>query len=131
MRQTSIKYTVSPSDIDKYNHLNNAAFPRYFEKARDYLALRRGLDADSLKPRELAFLVKRASYEYLRQVNAGEEIEIMSEVVSAEGARVIIEQKMFVNGLAAAKCNIEYFFLDIARQRPTRIPFDIKNKLGD
>lgn len=46
MRQNSIKCAIDAFDIDKYEHLNNAAFPKYFERGRKDLAVRNGQDAE-------------------------------------------------------------------------------------
>ena len=122
MSPLSIRCAVDASDIDKYDHLNNAAFPRYFERGRDDLAVKTGLDADTLKQQGQAFLVKRASYEYVMPVTLNQQVEIKSQIASTDGARVVIQQEMFSDGQMAAKCNIEYFFLDIKRNKPTKPP---------
>ncbi len=122
-RQTSsITSRINSCDVDLYGHLNNAAFPLYFERGREDLAVKNKLDAKILLSQNLAFLVKRASYEYLSPVLADQNVEITSRVASLGGARIIVEQEMFSGKQIIAKAHVEYFFLDLVKNKPIRPP---------
>ncbi len=127
-KDSSIICNIDMSDIDHYNHhrhLNNAAYPRYFEKGRDDLATINGLDKETLLPGDIAFLVKNAYYDYITPVLENQEVEIRSRVVSVKRARVFLEQEMIYDGKAVSKCAAEYFFMDLKRERPIRPPSSV------
>ncbi len=118
--ESRIRLEVADEDTDNYGHLNNAAFPIYFERGRDDLNLKHKLHAKNLFPEGLGFLVKRASYEYNKLVTPDSEVEIRSRFMGNIGARVIVEQEMWQDGKVVARCNAEYFFTDIVKGKPIR-----------
>ncbi len=125
MKNSSIRCKIEPTDIDNYGHLNNAAFPKYFDRGRYDLAVQNGLDRDTLVPKGLAFLVRKASYDYIAPVLENQEVEIISNLISIEGTRAIVEQEMLRDKGVVSKCRAEYFFQNLTTGKPIRPPSSI------
>jgi len=131
IKVSEIKCKINSSDIDDHGHLNNAAYPLYFEKGRENLAAINGVNRDALNPKGLAFLVKRASYEYNAPVFRDQEVDVKSRVVSFKRARVFVEQDMLYDGKVVSNCAVEYFFMDLGIGKPIRRPSSVFQKIDD
>lgn len=121
----SDRLVIGTDGIDDYGHLNNAAYPGYFEGERKRFAVCQGLDRFSLARRGLAFLVKEAKYQYHAPVFCDQEVEIETTFAGIKRARVFVQQKMYHKREIVASCNVEYFFLDLQSKKPIKIPEDI------
>ncbi len=119
------RHILNPEDfLDGYSHLNNGRAPRYFDDARMEFLKTLGLDASTLVPKGLGFLVLRSKYEYPNQVTQ-REVEMKTIMTGREGARYIVEQEMTAEGKLMETSRTEYFFFDIKMQRPIRPPKDL------
>ena len=119
------RHKLNPDDfLDGYNHLNNGRAPRYFDDARMEFLKTIGLDASTLVPKGLGFLVWHSEYEYPNQVTQ-REVYIKTRMAGREGARFIVEQEMTAEGKIMETSRAEYFFFDLIAQKPIRPPKDL------
>ena len=82
------------------------------------------LDAATLVPKGLGFLVRHSEYDYINQVTQ-REVEIKTKMIGREGPRYIVEQEMTAEGKLMATSRAEYFFFNLKTQKPIRPPFKI------
>lgn len=113
---------ISGQNVVGDGYLSNAVFPGCFEKGRLDLAIRNGLDAEALDSKGLAFLVRKAVYDYHAPVLKGEKIKVKSIVDSVRKARVIVNQKMIVKDRLVSSCEVDYFFENAQSGKPVRVP---------
>ena len=125
MKEIVTNHTLAPEDfLDGYSHLNNGRAPRYFDDARMEFIKTIGLDAPTLVPKGLGFLVFRSEYEYPNQVTQ-REVEIRTRMTGRESARFIVEQEMIAEGKLMETSRTEYFFFNLKTQLPIRPPKDL------
>jgi len=119
------RHTLDPQDFrDGYSHLNNGRAPRYFDDARMEFLKILGLDASTLVPKGLGFLVLESKYTYPNQVTQ-REVEIKTRMTGREGARFIVEQEMTAEEKIMETSRTEYFFFNLKTQLPIRPPKDL------
>ena len=120
-----IELTVRPQDIDEYQHVNNAVYLTWLDRAAwshsaalgvplaQCLALRRGMAA------------QRIEIDYLRAALAGERVLIATWIVSADG-RLRAERRFQVRraagGATLARARIDYVCINLDSGRAVRMP---------
>ena len=120
-----IELTVGLQDIDEYQHVNNAVYLKWLDRAAwshsaalgvplaQCLALRRGMAA------------QRIEIDYLRAALAGERVLIATWIVSADG-RLRAERRFQVRraagGATLARARIDYVCINLDTGRAVRMP---------
>jgi acyl-CoA thioester hydrolase len=120
-----IELAVRPQDIDEYQHVNNAVYLTWLDRAAwshsaalgvplaQCLALRRGMAA------------QRIEIDYLRAALAGERVLIATWIVSADG-RLRAERRFQVRraagGATLARARIDYVCINLDSGRAVRMP---------
>lgn len=120
--ESTLRLLIEQADIDNYGHLNNARYALYFEEGRLNLVEKASLAESSLREDGIGFQVRRASYEYIRSVDAGQEVEITSWLDQRRKSTVLIRQSMTLDGKTVATAVAEYFFRNLNSGRPVRPP---------
>ncbi len=115
------KLRIKKEDFDGYEHLNNAKYPIYFEKARDDLTKKLGVNCKTLLLKNKGFFVKSARYDYLNQISKNDNyLEIHSKLEYEKGLMLNLQQEMFNQSGLVAKANTECFFVDLKKGKPIR-----------
>ena len=120
-----IELTVRPEDIDAYQHVNNAVYLTWLDRAawshstalgvplEQCLALRRGMAA------------QRIEIEYLRAALTGDVVRTATWIVSADG-RLRAQRRFQVQRAAdrqtLARARIDYVCINLDTGRATRMP---------
>jgi acyl-CoA thioester hydrolase len=120
-----IELTVRLQDIDEYQHVNNAVYLTWLDRAAwshsaalgvplaQCLALRRGMAA------------QRIEIDYLRAALAGERVLIATWIVSADG-RLRAERRFQIrrasDGATLARARIDYVCISLDTGRAVRMP---------
>jgi len=120
-----IELTVRPQDIDEYQHVNNAVYLTWLDRAAwshsatlgvplaQCLALRRGMAA------------QRIEIEYLRAALGGDRVLIATWIVSADG-RLRAERRFQIrrasDGATLARARIDYVCINLDTGRAVRMP---------
>jgi acyl-CoA thioester hydrolase len=120
-----IELTVRPEDIDEYDHVNNAVYLTWLDRAawshsaalgvplEQCLALRRGMAA------------QRIEIDYLRAAMAGDRVRAATWIVSADG-RLRAERRFQIrrpsDGATLARARIDYVCINLDTGRAVRMP---------
>ena len=120
-----IELQVRPADVDAYEHVNNAVYLTWLDRAAwshsaalgvplaQCLALRRGMAA------------QRIEIDYLRAALAGERVLIATWIVSADG-RLRAERRFQIrrasDGATLARARIDYVCISLDTGRAVRMP---------
>ncbi len=120
-----IELAVQPEDIDAYQHVNNAVYLTWLDRAAwshsaalgvplaHAVALRRGMAA------------QRTEIEYLRAAVSGDAVQAATWIVSADG-RLRVERRFQVrrkgDGETLARARIDYVCINLDSGRAARMP---------
>jgi acyl-CoA thioester hydrolase len=120
-----IELDVRAQDIDEYQHVNNAVYLAWLDRAAwshstalgvplaQCLAVRRGMAA------------QRVEIDYLRAAVAGDRVRIATWIVSADG-RLRAERRFQIrrpsDGATLARARIDYVCINLDSGRPVRMP---------
>ena len=130
-RKGLVNVRISRDYFDENAHLSNTAYTKYFEIGRLELIGLYGLDAYSLKERNLGLYIKKSEYEYLKSINNVWNVNIKSEFERCEkGARINLRQKMIWGEQCFAESFIEQVLVNLKTGKPIRIPQDIVELLN-
>jgi acyl-CoA thioester hydrolase len=120
-----IELSVRPEEIDEYDHVNNAVYLTWLDRAawshsaalgvplEQCLALRRGMAA------------QRVEIDYLRAAMAGDRVLTATWIVSADG-RLRAERRFQIrrpsDGATLARARIDYVCINLDTGRAARMP---------
>ena len=120
-----IELSVQPEDIDAYDHVNNAVYLSWLDRAAwshstslgvplaQCLSLRRGMAA------------QRIEIDYLRAAVRGDRIQAATWIVSADG-RLRAERRFQIkrptDGATLARARIDYVCINLDSGRAARMP---------
>lgn len=120
-----IELQVQPADLDAYEHVNNAVYLSWLDRAawshsaalgaplEQCLALRRGMAA------------QRIEIDYLRAAVRGDRIQAATWIVGADG-RLRAERRFQIrrasDGATLARARIDYVCINLDSGRATRMP---------
>jgi acyl-CoA thioester hydrolase len=120
-----IELSVQPEDIDAYDHVNNAVYLTWLDRAAwshsaslgvplaQCLSLRRGMAA------------QRIEIDYLRAAVRGDRIQAATWIVNADGrlrAERRFQIKRMADGATLARARIDYVCINLDSGRATRMP---------
>jgi acyl-CoA thioester hydrolase len=120
-----VELTVQPGDIDAYDHVNNAVYLTWLDRAAwthsaalgvpltECVALRRGMAA------------QRIEIDYLRAARGGEQVQVATWIVGSD-ARWRVERRFQVrrtaDGATLARARVDYVCIDLDSGRAARMP---------
>jgi acyl-CoA thioester hydrolase len=120
-----IELRVQPDDLDAYQHVNNAVYLTWLDRAawshsaalgaplERCLALRRGMAA------------QRIEIDYLRAAGRGDALQTATWIVSADG-RLRAERRFQIrrpsDGATLARARVDYVCINLDSGRATRMP---------
>ncbi len=114
-------------DMDAMRHVNNTVYFRYMEQARiSWL--------DTLIPREQAWktmgtVIASASCNFKRAINYPGTVDVQVYVGDPGGSSVPTFYELTIGGELYADGAATLVFIDMARQKPVRIPPSIRERL--
>ena len=120
-------HRVRFSDLDLYNHVSTANYAAYFvdhrmQGLRDYI----GWDAQTLAALPFMVWLRRLEIDFIRPVQADQEIGITSFVRDFSGSDAIIECTMTnADGKTMSRCLMTVAFVDKQTNRATDWPPDV------
>ena len=124
--------TVSPADIDELDHVNNLVYIRWIQQAAVAHSDAVGLGLSAYLQRRQAFVVRRHEIDYLRSALVGEEVEVETRVVHLGGASSVRQTEIRHAGgdSPVARCITTWAYIDLSRNRPVRVPEDIRARFA-
>jgi acyl-CoA thioester hydrolase len=122
---------VVPSDIDAYDHVNNAVYMTWFDRAAWEHSAALGLPIDQCLQLDRGMAVLRSVIAYLRPAVLGDAIRVATWLLPSEGKlrvrrRFQVRRESDVATLARAE--IEYVCIELSSGRPTRWPPEFKER---
>jgi len=114
-------------DMDAMGHVNNTVYFRFMEQAR--IGWFEGLVAPGEAWRSTGIVIANASCNFKRAMNYPGTVEVKVYVASPGGSSVATFYELAVDGELYADGAATVVFVDMARQKPVRIPEAIRARL--
>ena len=128
MVQTFVtSFRVRYDECDAYGHLNNAVYLHYMLEAALQASDDVGYSFERHTQTGVAWLAKDTEIEYLNPVRYGDTVEVKTWVVDFRRIRSLrtYELSSMETGEMVARAQTEFIYIDVATQRPLRIPDDM------
>ena len=116
-------------ELDPYNHVNHAVYFSYFETARIEALESVGLGLGALEERGFRIVVTDIEAKFLRPLEAGDVMEITTEVVATRRASHEWRQVIRCDGTMAVTIELRAAMVDL-QGRPCRVPDFVEAALG-
>jgi acyl-CoA thioester hydrolase len=116
---------VSPQDIDAYDHVNNAVYMTWFDRAAWEHSAALGLPIEKCLLLDRGMAVLRSVIAYVRPAVLGDTIQIATWLLPAEGklrVRRRFQVRREADGATLARAEIEYACIELSSGRPARWP---------
>jgi acyl-CoA thioester hydrolase len=122
---------VAPEDIDSYDHVNNAVYMTWFDRAAWEHSALLGLPIDKCLQLDRGMAVLRSVIAYLRPAVLGDAIHVATWLLPAEG-KLRVRRRFQVRGKAGgatlARAEIEYACIELSSGRPARWPPEFRER---
>lgn len=92
MTPHSFPVRIYYEDTDFSGNVYHAAYLKFFERGRTEFLRERGIHHSSLAQEGLAFAVRSMEIEFIAPAHIDDMLMVMTEVVSATGARLMLKQ---------------------------------------
>lgn len=121
---------VAPGDIDAYEHVNNAVYMTWFDRAAWEHSAALGLPIEKCLKLDRGMAVVRSVIAYLRPAVLGDAIRVATWLLPAAG-RLRVRRRFQVqngDGATLARADIEYACLELSSGRPARWPPEFRER---
>ena len=122
---------VLPTEIDEYNHVNNAVYVQWFDRAAWEHSAALGLPVARCVELDRGMAVVRSVIAYLRPALLGDVVEIATWLRPGNG-RLRVARRFQVrrrsDGATLARAEIEYACIELTSGRPTRWPAEFHER---
>jgi YbgC/YbaW family acyl-CoA thioester hydrolase len=109
-----IKLQIEDRHIDSFGHVNNAAYLTLYEEARWKLIEGRGFSAADIRQRRKGPIVLEINIKFLRELKAGDEVVVDTEILSYEGKIGKMRQSMTKpDGTVASEATFVFGLFDL------------------
>ena len=116
---------VAAADIDAYDHVNNAVYMTWFDRAAWDHSAALGLPLEQCLQLDRGMAVLRSVIAYLRPAVLGDTIHVATWLLPADG-RLRVRRRFQVRnaagGATLARAEIEYACIELSSGRPVRWP---------
>ena len=120
-----IELRVQPGDIDAYEHVNNAVYLGWLDRAAWSHSAALGVPLEHCVALRRGMAAQRIEIDYLRAARRGDLIQAATWIVSADG-RLRAERRFQVcrvaDGATLARARVDYVCINLDSGRPTRMP---------
>jgi len=116
---------VTPADIDAYDHVNNAVYMTWFDRAAWEHSAVLGLPIEKCLQLDRGMAVLRSVIAYVRPAVLGDTIQIATWLLPAEGklrVRRRFQVRRDADVATLARAEIEYACIELSSGRPSRWP---------
>jgi acyl-CoA thioester hydrolase len=122
---------VASADIDAYEHVNNAVYMTWFDRAAWEHSAALGLPIEKCLQLDRGMAVLRSVISYLQPAVLGDAIQVATWLLPAEG-RLRVRRRFQVRREAGdttlARAEIEYACIELSSGRPTRWPPEFRER---
>jgi len=116
---------VIPADIDAYEHVNNAVYMTWFDRAAWEHSAALGLPIEKCLQLDRGMAVLRSVISYLKPAVLGDTIRVATWLLPADGklrVRRRFQVRREEGGVTLARAEIEYACIELSSGRPVRWP---------
>jgi acyl-CoA thioester hydrolase len=116
---------VVPADIDAYEHVNNAVYMSWFDRAAWEHSAALGLSIEKCLQLDRGMAVLRSVIAYLRPAVLGDTIHVATWLLPGDGklrVRRRFQVRRQADGATLARAEIEYACIELSTGRPARWP---------
>ena len=122
---------VGPTDIDAYNHVNNAVYMSWCDRAAWEHSAALGLPIAQCLRLDRGMAVVRSVIAYLRPAVLGDTIWLATWLLPAEG-RLRVRRRFQAmragDGATLARAQVDYVCIELSSGRPTRWPAEFRER---
>jgi acyl-CoA thioester hydrolase len=122
---------VAAADIDAYEHVNNAVYMTWFDRAAWQHSAALGLPIEKCLQLDRGMAVLRSVIAYLRPAVLGDTIRVATWLLPGDGklrVRRRFQVRREADGATLARAEIEYACLELSSGRPTRWPPEFRER---
>ncbi len=120
-----VDLTVQPQDIDAYNHVNNAVYVTWFDRAAWTHSSALGLPIERCLALDRGMAVFRSEIAYLRPALLDDRVSVATWLLPGNGrlrVRRRFQARRVSDEVTLARAEIEYVCIELSSGRPTRWP---------
>ena len=114
-------------DTDMAGIVYHANYLKFIERARSDWVRRQGLDQNAMRAAGIVFVVRRIEADYLAAARYDDELEVVTEVASMTGVRLVMTQEVRRDGQPLFRANVTAVCATLDGQ-PTRLPEGLRRK---
>lgn len=122
--------TVADADIDAYDHVNNAVYMTWFDRAAWEHSAALGLPIEACLKLDRGMAVVRSVITYLRSALLGDAVHVATWLLPADGklrVRRRFQVRRGADGATLARAEIEYACIELSSGRPARWPPEFRD----
>ncbi len=122
---------VAPVDIDAYQHVNNAVYMTWFDRAAWEHSAALGLPIGQCVAIDRGMAVLRSVIAYQRPALLGDRIVVATWLLPGDGklrVRRRFQVRRDTEGLTLARAEIEYACIELSSGRPVRWPAEFRER---
>lgn len=122
---------VARADIDAYDHVNNAVYMTWFDRAAWEHSAALGLPIERCLQLDRGMAVLRSVIAYLRPAVLGDTIGVATWLLPADGKLRIrrrFQVRREAGGETLARAEIEYACIELSSGRPARWPAEFRER---
>ncbi len=120
-----IELSVQPEDIDAYDHVNNAVYLAWLDRAAWSHSAALGVPLEHCLRLRRGMAAQRIEIDYLRAALPGDIVQAATWIVSADG-RLRAERRFQIrrvaDGATLARAHIDYVCINLDSGRAVRMP---------
>jgi acyl-CoA thioester hydrolase len=121
----SIQLTVAASDIDAYDHVNNAVYVTWFDRTAWAHSATLGLPVERCQAIDRGMAVLRTVVGYVRPALLGDTVEVATWLLSGDSklrVRRRFQARRVADGATLARAEVAYVCIELSTGRPMRWP---------
>jgi acyl-CoA thioester hydrolase len=125
------RLAVARADIDAYDHVNNAVYMTWFDRAAWEHSAALGLPIETCLRLDRGMAVLRSVIAYLRPAVMGDGILVATWLLPADGklrVRRRFQVRRDADGATLARAEIEYACIELSSGRPARWPPEFRER---
>jgi acyl-CoA thioester hydrolase len=122
---------VEQADIDAYEHVNNAVYMSWFDRAAWNHSAALGLPIEKCLQLDRGMAVVRSVIAYLRPAVLGDTVQAATWLLPSDGklrVRRRFQVRRDADGATLARAEIEYACIELSSGRPTRWPPEFRER---
>jgi len=122
---------VAPGDIDAYDHVNNAVYVTWLDRAAWDHSAALGLAIERCVELDRGMAVVRSVIAYLRPALLGETVQVATWLLAGDGklrVRRRFQVRRAEEGATLARAEIEYVCIELSSGRPVHWPPEFRER---